>query len=514
MTTLIGLPGWIVDEAGEIRLPASPPGVIGAAVIRAARRSANLSEHQLADMLAVSHTTVRGWEDGSRPLYCVRYDQLRRLAEALHQTDAHVGQETSELVLASQCDLLIAGILRGFEDYVEVPPVDEDAAGRDARALLRWALTGQPPDRYSPYVPKVPLLAAADVSLFAAIVRDLQAGSHGYHLASYGDALVILTGSVNGPEGSRDPRGSKPMMWTPSRNTEQGLLMARMYQRAADVPCERRAVLIGGLRGTDKNAALAEAGIDRSRYLTISIDAILEEMAASELIPAREGLSPLDMADLVHAESQFLAKRLGLRALADGKNLIWDITMASAHIIESWLGTLRLAGYAATGIFVDISIEESVRRSDAEHRRGHDEYRSGHGYGGRYVPPEAIRALANMPSTRKQQHQAAGTAAHDYPITAGSARSSGQEFPVGEVTHMIASYRASQQTLDGLAREFRARRWPAVPSACPPGLEAAAPAIDDPEPYIPGSFDDVVLAYDLGRISDLEYAALASAAAT
>jgi transcriptional regulator with XRE-family HTH domain len=194
VTTLIGLPGWIVDETGEICLPASAPGVIGGAVIRAARRSANLSEHKLAGMLAVSLTTVRDWENGSRPLYCVRYDQLRRLAEALRQAGAHVGLETSELILASQCDLLIAGILRGFEDYAEVPPIDEDAAGRDARALLRWALTDQPPDRYSPYAPAAPLLAAPDVSFFAAIARDLQAGSHGYHLASYGDALVALTG--------------------------------------------------------------------------------------------------------------------------------------------------------------------------------------------------------------------------------------------------------------------------------------------------------------------------------
>jgi Zeta toxin len=304
------------------------------------------------------------------------------------------------------------------------------------------------------------------------------------------------------------------MIWTAGRNREQCLLVTRIYQRAADVPCERTAVLIGGLRGSDKSAALAEAGMDRSRYLTISIDAILEEMAACGLIPAREGLSPLDVADLVHAESQFLAKRIGLRALADGKNLIWDITMASAHVIEPWLGTLRLAGYATTGIFVDISIEESVRRSDAEHRRGHEEYRSGRGYGGRYVPPEAIRALADMPCGRKQQHPVAGTAARGYLIAAGGARSSGQEFPGGEVTYMIASYRAGQQTLEGLVREFRGRRWPAMPSACPPGHEAAASAIDDPDPYIPGSFDDVVLAYDLGQLSNPEYEALADASAT
>jgi hypothetical protein len=51
-----------------------------------------------------------------------------------------------------------------------------------------------------------------------------------------------------------------------------------------------------------------------------------------------------------------------------------------------------------------------------------------------------------------------------------------------------------------------------VPSACPPGLEQARAAIDDLEPYVPGSFDDVVLAYDLGRLSDEEYEFLAESA--
>ena len=52
-----------------------------------------------------------------------------------------------------------------------------------------------------------------------------------------------------------------------------------------------------------------------------------------------------------------------------------------------------------------------------------------------------------------------------------------------------------------------------MPSACPPGLRMAAPAIDDPEPYLPGSFDDVILAYGLGQLSDADYQALACAAA-
>jgi hypothetical protein len=87
---------------------------------------------------------------------------------------------------------LIAGILHGSEDYAEVPPV-EDPEGEAPRSLLRWALTETAPDRYRRYAPTGPLLARPDVILFVAAARNLQAGSHGSDLASYGAALVALT---------------------------------------------------------------------------------------------------------------------------------------------------------------------------------------------------------------------------------------------------------------------------------------------------------------------------------
>ncbi|MGH3217302.1 MAG: hypothetical protein ACRDPY_00995 [Streptosporangiaceae bacterium] len=109
------------------------------------------------------------------------------------------------------------------------------------------------------------------------------------------------------------------MIWTAQRNMDQGALVAAMYAQADNIACERKAILVGGLRGA---GALTQAGIDASRYLTISIDGILTEMAARGLIPHVDGLSPLEAADLAHAGAQFLAKRLGMRALADGRNII------------------------------------------------------------------------------------------------------------------------------------------------------------------------------------------------
>jgi hypothetical protein len=193
MAALTRLPGQARVQAGEDFLPTSPPGVIGGAVIQAARKSACISRRKLARMLAVSPGAVRRWEDGSCPLFCVPYDCLFRLAAALDQAGAKTRCDVAELALASQCDLLMTGMLHGTEDYAEVPPVDEDSAeGEAARNLLRWALAGVLPERYRPFAPARPLLTAQDLAAFTAVTRQLNAGSHGGQLASYGHALTAI----------------------------------------------------------------------------------------------------------------------------------------------------------------------------------------------------------------------------------------------------------------------------------------------------------------------------------
>jgi hypothetical protein len=297
------------------------------------------------------------------------------------------------------------------------------------------------------------------------------------------------------------------VIWAADRNREQGRLVADIYRRSAGVPCNSQCVIAGGLRGADKSGALVQSGIDPAAYMTINIDAVIEEMALRDLIPSIQGLSPLDAADLVHAEAQFLAKRLGLRAIVDGRNLIFEISMASWSAVQSWLATLRSADYTVHGIFVDISIEESIRRCKAEYRTKHDDFSRGVGLGGRYVPSEAVRALA---ASRLFQDR------DDISSIAGNCSSSPPEndkqFLGGEIVELINNYQAGRITLKAVAAEFRARTWPERPSVCPPSLTCAAAAIDDPEPYVPGSFDDVVVSYDCGRLSDHDYEQLALAA--
>ncbi|MGP8001954.1 MAG: zeta toxin family protein, partial [Streptosporangiaceae bacterium] len=182
-----------------------------------------------------------------------------------------------------------------------------------------------------------------------------------------------------------DPDGRQ---WNTDRNRLQSALVNDMYSVARDVPCARQAVIAGGLGGAGKTTVLNEyAGIDLSQYLMINPDNIKAEMAHRGMLPQVEGLSPMEAADLAHEESSYIAKRLALRSMADGKNIIWDITMSSEDSTKERINNLRSADYGyIEGTFVDIPIEVSVERVAARHREGHDKYRAGEGLGGRLVP--------------------------------------------------------------------------------------------------------------------------------
>ena len=174
-------------------LPPPRPGVIGAAALKAARRSARMTRRHLARVAGVSLATVRAWENGTCPLYCVDYQQLRQLADIFAARSTCVGADVAELALASQCDLLIAGMLDGFEDYAEVPPIEEPSQHGDlAREFVRWALAGIIPDRLLGFADRGPLLAPADAAAITFVARDLQAGVAGPELAAFGTALLTL----------------------------------------------------------------------------------------------------------------------------------------------------------------------------------------------------------------------------------------------------------------------------------------------------------------------------------
>lgn len=145
-------------------------------------------------------------------------------------------------------------------------------------------------------------------------------------------------------------------IWSRDRRDTHDAIVGDLCEAVSNVPCEHQAIMAGGLGGAGKSTVLEKhAGIDRSQYLTINPDGIMEEMAKRGLIPE----------------------------------------LSSTLTAEQRLDDLDRAGYSTQGVFVDISIGEAVQRADARYRGGHEDYRAGIGFGGRYVPPEVIEAQAD-----------------------------------------------------------------------------------------------------------------------
>jgi predicted kinase len=226
--------------------------------------------------------------------------------------------------------------------------------------------------------------------------RPLTDAEHAEHVTEVWDLLDKARAEGLATE-SRYITDPDSETWTRERRGEHNAIIADIYGAARDVPCERRAILAGGLPGAGKTTVLEQqAGVDRSRYLTINPDDVKEQMAKRGMIPEVAGLTPMEASDLVHEESSHVAKRLARRAMREGKNLIWDITMSSRESAENRINDLREFGYSRVeAIFVDIPVEVGIRRADGRYREGHDSYRSGDGLGGRFVPADVISAQAD-----------------------------------------------------------------------------------------------------------------------
>src|ERR1700757_5007151 len=83
-----------------------------------------------------------------------------------------------------------------------------------------------------------------------------------------------------------------------------------------------------------------------------------------------------------------------------------------------------------------------------------------------------------------------------------------------EVNDLLAALRNGSMSLDQVAERFRRRSWPRKATPPPANyLELAARAQEDPEPDVPGSFDEVTAALYRGEITDDVYEVLAQAMA-
>jgi predicted ABC-type ATPase len=227
-------------------------------------------------------------------------------------------------------------------------------------------------------------------------ITALTEAEHAEHVAEVRDRLddARAAGLATNLQHTTDARHR---VWSADRSKLHDEIIDELYCEAAAAPCDGKAIMAGGLPGAGKTTVLSRhAGIDLASFLIIDPDRIKEAMAARDMTPGIEGLTPMEASDLVHAESSHIAKRLARHAYAERKNVIWDVSMSGTASTQARIDDMRHAGYGwIEGIFVDIPIELSKQRADARHREGHELYRSGEGLGGRYMPPAVIDAQAD-----------------------------------------------------------------------------------------------------------------------
>lgn len=83
-----------------------------------------------------------------------------------------------------------------------------------------------------------------------------------------------------------------------------------------------------------------------------------------------------------------------------------------------------------------------------------------------------------------------------------------------EVADLLIALRNGALSLEEVAARFRHHAWPDERNPAPQNYrDLSLAAQQDPDPEVPGSFDDVVAAYDRGEITREQYRTLVEAAA-
>jgi hypothetical protein len=144
------------EDHNQASAGGSRPGIVAAAVLRAACSSARMSEAFIARASGVSKDTIQSWADGTRALASVAVWQLERLEAALLTAGAEPAL-VADLGPAAWCDLVLEAIAAGEDTRLLL--ADPVAGTGTFRELLAWAVAGLVPARYRRYSPSGPLLA-------------------------------------------------------------------------------------------------------------------------------------------------------------------------------------------------------------------------------------------------------------------------------------------------------------------------------------------------------------------
>lgn len=215
------------------------------------------------------------------------------------------------------------------------------------------------------------------------------------------------------------------------RRSQQNQILNAYRDKAESVPSDRRAIIMGGLGGAGKSSAISanaqapgsiasKLGIkfssydkdgngvgEPSNFVVLNPDNVKEQMASMGMVPKIGELSPMEASVFTHEEASSITKDLATEMLAQGKNVIWDITLHSLKSGSGKLANLKAQGYHVAGAFVDVSTTKSLNNAQKRHDHGQADYAAGKGYGGRYVPPALITSAGDPSGTYRSENRSA-----------------------------------------------------------------------------------------------------------
>lgn len=174
-------------------------------------------------------------------------------------------------------------------------------------------------------------------------------------------------------------------------------------------PKDRRSMLVGGLPGAGKSSTLdslqASRALRPEDWITVNPDFFKDKMLESGHYPQVAGLTPAETASFIHEASSEMNHMLETLLMAEGYNIIFDITMGGRARpnektwIEKLGDTLVVSDYQMDGLFVDVNPAISRTRVNKRHQDGLNALRTGASdrpddpavqLGGRVVPDKVI----------------------------------------------------------------------------------------------------------------------------
>ena len=357
--------------------------------------------------------------------------------------------------------------------------------------------------------------------------------------------------------------------YTPARQAQQKEIIDDIMKRAESVPNEHKAIIMGGPGGAgkstilrrnaaDPNSTASKLGIkyahyaeaddpanhihkgdgigEPTNYVTLNPDDIKTEMARRGMVPTIDHLSPMEAAGpFTHEEASQMVQRIADRLTAQGKNVIWDITLNSEKSGITRVDALRHTpgGYHIAGAFVDVGLATSDANARARHRHGQDDFNAGKpgAVGGRFVPSGLITHAVDPAGKFSSVNRASfeklkAKGIFDHTLTynnegyAGELLSeSGKSLATragtstmpseSDITSQIKAYRAGTTDFPTLTKSLAERTY-----AAPSHFDRAdmnSMDLEDVDRTEPGTWNEVAHANDTGLLTDNEYGAIHAA---